>query len=92
MEAPVEPPVPVELLVECPMGAPVEAIMEATMEFVTSVKYKDATAEEAWTRPIVPRIARNPIIIIAVAAGRQIRHSIAAGVHALRVSDVIVCL
>jgi hypothetical protein len=92
MEAAVEPPVPVELLVECPMGAPVEAIMEATMEFVISVEYKDATSEEAWTRPIVPRIARNPIIIIAVAVGRQILHSIAAGVHTLRVSDVIACL
>jgi hypothetical protein len=80
----------VEASVEGLMRTPVKAIMEATMEFVISVQYKDAPSEEAWTRPIVPRIARNPIIIIAVAVGRQVLHSIAAGVHTLRVNDVIV--
>jgi len=66
------------------MEAPMEVAVEAVMEIVIVVEREHAASEEPRIVPAVPRIAPIRIPIIAVAADRQVLHSIAAGVHALR--------
>src|ERR1700733_2861265 len=84
--------VPAPSAMEAPMEAVMEVVAEAMMEIAIVVEREYVTSGQPWTAPAVPRIAPIRIPIIAIAAGRQVLHSIAAGVHALRVSDVVTCL
>ena len=84
--------VPATSAMEAPMKTVMEVVVEAMMETVIAVEREYVTSDKPGTIPAVPRIAPILIPIIAIAAGRQVLHSITAGVHALRVGDVVACL
>jgi hypothetical protein len=91
---------------ETVMEASAETVMEVEeavtvevveVEIVVPPEREDASCKKARGAPIVPRIpvpriAIACIIRIAVIDLRQVLHTIAERIHALRVSDVVACL